>query len=798
MIRQPRMQIPYRILLVEDNFDHSQIAKKFIEEDPHYEVMIVSTAAECRRVIHQQNIHLILLDYNLPDQDGLSVLRQFQAENLNIPVILITGKGAEEIAVQAMKSGAYDYITKSADAYKTLLQTIQRALEKHYLREQQEIMQKELLRRNVELAALNHFAVIVNQSLTLDELFHQIKEKINTLLNARWSCIFLISGKSNQYVLRFQWGLKNLMDACEINLPGITPRFLQNLPGDEIPGKFLIEMGPGLQTCLKTTSEPIQGIRLVTKKKALGILLVGRKQFQPSEQTTIAAIANQLAVGIEKAALFEEIQQLKEFNENIVNGMQEGVLIQSEQGRILFVNPKMEKMLDCPADDLVGMPLDAFFAPEHLEQVHLQRQNVLAGNFAQYETRLQNRQGSSIPVMVNARLFGVNHLQTILAIYTDISELKKMEQKLIQTEKLSAMGLFISGIAHELNNPLSGVIGFSEMVQSRNKNKSIQNDLTIIHKEAIRCQNIVNQLLTFARNHRPQAKLLQINECIEHVLLVTENQIRSEQIQLVKRLDPNLPLTYFDESQLHQVLNNIISNARHAILQKTGPGEIRITTSFHHESLVIEIHDTGIGIPEENLSRIFDPFFTTKEVNKGTGLGLSICYGIIREHKGELRVASKVGEGSTFIVEIPHVTAHAGETEAALENPQKWRARRGRINRVLVVDDEEVIVSLLSRVLAADGFIVDNADNGFSALNQVKQQKYDIIISDIRMPKLDGKGFYESIRDYDQELARRIIFTTGETVNEDLRPFFEMLKNPILHKPFTIDQIRQSISNLVH
>lgn len=797
MRRQPRMQTPYKILLVEDNFDHSQIAKKFIEEDPHFEVLIVSTAAECRRVIHQQNIHLILLDFNLPDQDGLTVLRQFQAENLNIPVILITGKGAEEIAVQAMKSGAYDYITKTADAYKTLLQTIQRALEKHYLREQQEIMQKELLRRNVELAALNHFAVIVNQSLTLDELFHQIKEKINTLLNARWSCIFLLSEKSNQFVLRFHWGFKNLIQNSAIHLPGISPRFLQNLSGDEIPAEFLSVLNPVLQTSLKTASEPIQGIRLVTKKKALGILLVGRKPFQPSEQTTIAAIANQLAVGIEKAALFEEIQQLKEFNENIVNGMQEGVLIQSEAGQILFVNPKMEKMLDCPADDLVGMPVDPFFAPEQLERVHQQRQNVLAGNFAQYETRLQNREGRSIPVMVNARLFGVNHVQTILAIYTDISELKKMEQKLIQTEKLSAMGLFISGIAHELNNPLAGVIGFSELVTARNRNKSIQNDLTIIHQEAIRCQNIVNQLLTFARNHRPQVKLLQINECIDHVLRVTENQTRSEQIHLVKVLDPNLPLTFFDESQLHQVLNNIISNARHAILQKSEPGEIRIVTSFHHETTFIEIHDTGIGIPEENLSRIFDPFFTTKEVNKGTGLGLSICYGIIREHKGELRVASKVGEGTSFIIEIPHLATTVGEVEPEIAHPQKCQIQRGQINRVLVVDDEEVIVNLLSRILAEDGFIVDNANNGVSALDQVKQQKYDIIISDIRMPKLDGKGFYESIRDLDQDLARRIIFTTGETVNEELRPFFEMLKNPILHKPFTIDQIRQSISNLV-
>jgi two-component system NtrC family sensor kinase len=797
VMRQPKVQVPYKILLVEDNSDHSQIAKKFIEEDSHFDVKVVKTAEECRRTINREKINLILLDFNLPDQNGLTVLRQLREENRKIPVILITGKGDEEIAVQAMKLGAYDYITKSANVYKTLLQTIQRALEQHQLREQQEIMQKELLSRNVELAALNHFAVIVNQSLTLDELFHQIEEKINTLLNARWSCIFLATAKSGELTLRFQWGLKNLAEKCEITLPGLTPQILLNLPGGEISENILKKLTPTLQHCLNTPPEAFQGIRLIAKNKVLGILFVGRKRFDQTEQTKIEAIRNQLAVGIEKALLFEEIRHLKEFNENIVHGMQEGVLIQSEQGRVIFVNPKMEKMLDYPTNEILDSPVDSFFAPEHLDAIREQEKNILNGQFVQYETQLKNRTGLSVPVMVSARLFGVNKMQTILAIYSDITELKKMEQKLIQTEKLSAMGQFISGIAHELNNPLSGVLGFSEMVKSRNQDKSIQNDLIIIHKEAIRCQNIVNQLLTFARSHRPLSRLLQINQCIEHMIVVTESQIRLEPIKIIKNLDPNLPQTYFDEYQLHQVLNNIISNARHAILQQETAGEIRISTSFRDEMIFIEIQDTGIGIPDENISRIFDPFFTTKEVNKGTGLGLSICYGIIREHHGELRVSSTVGVGSTFTLVIPHVTIGEAQPEKIKSDPQLRHARPGQNNRILVVDDEEVIVSLLSRVLSEDGFIVDNADNGFTALKQVQQQAYDLIISDIRMPKLDGKGFYESIRQFDNELAQRIIFTTGATVNEELKPFFEMLKNPILHKPFTIDQIRNTISNLI-
>jgi two-component system NtrC family sensor kinase len=236
----------------------------------------------------------------------------------------------------------------------------------------------------------------------------------------------------------------------------------------------------------------------------------------------------------------------------------------------------------------------------------------------------------------------------------DITEQKRLREQLVQSEKMAAVGQLVSGVAHELNNPLAGVMGYAQLLLMQNDlNDKTQNYLNKISKEADRAKNIVNNLLTFARKHKPEKKYLDINTVLEQTIVLRAYDLKVSSIQVHKDFDAQLPKTMADFYQLQQVFLNIFNNAQQAILESKGKGEIKITSQKLGEMIQIAFEDNGPGIPEENLNKIFEPFFTTKEVGRGTGLGLSISYGIIQQHSGKIYARSTLGQGATFIIELP-------------------------------------------------------------------------------------------------------------------------------------------------
>jgi PAS domain S-box-containing protein len=238
-------------------------------------------------------------------------------------------------------------------------------------------------------------------------------------------------------------------------------------------------------------------------------------------------------------------------------------------------------------------------------------------------------------------------------IVKDITGFKLMEQQLMMTDRLASIGELVAGIAHELNNPLTGVIGFSQLLMERGVSEDIKEDLTTISIEAQRAARIVNNLLTFARKHSPVKQSCQINSIIEDVLRLRAYEEKVHNITVIPKLITNLPEIMADYFQLQQVFLNIVINAEYFMAEARGCGTLTISTELFVKYIRISITDDGPGIPQDNLSRIFNPFFTTKEVGKGTGLGLSICHGIVSEHGGRISVRSEPGAGTTFIVELP-------------------------------------------------------------------------------------------------------------------------------------------------
>src|SRR5258708_26929903 len=234
-----------------------------------------------------------------------------------------------------------------------------------------------------------------------------------------------------------------------------------------------------------------------------------------------------------------------------------------------------------------------------------------------------------------------------------VETLKSTQNQLIQSEKLSGIGEFVAGVAHELNNPLTSVMGFAELLQQMDMPEQSRRYLDVIFKSAKRCQKIVQSLLSFARRHAPERKVLCVNEIVESAVEILQYQMRTTNIEVSTRLDRALPLTDIDPHQMQQVFLNIINNARQAMEGQQAKGLLRITTESADGCVRINFQDNGPGIPPENLKKIFNPFFTTKEVGKGTGLGLSLCYGIVSEHGGTITPQSAPGEGATFVIELP-------------------------------------------------------------------------------------------------------------------------------------------------
>jgi signal transduction histidine kinase len=376
-----------------------------------------------------------------------------------------------------------------------------------------------------------------------------------------------------------------------------------------------------------------------------------------------------------------------------------------------------------------------------------------------------------------------------------VETLKTTQGQLIQSEKLSAVGEFVAGVAHELNNPLAAVMGFSEMLKDADVGEQHRRHLDMIFKSAERCKKIVQSLLSFARRQAPERKPVTVNKLIEDVLEMVAYPLRTSNVKVITHFSQKLPLVLADGHQVQQVVLNMINNARQAIEAHQDSGSITITTSENAGTVRIAIQDSGPGISPENLKRIFDPFFTTKDVGQGTGLGLSLCYGIIHEHGGNIIPSSKPGEGATFTIELPAAdeSTWSGITSTATSSAPKSDLCEGAGKTILVVDDEESLLHMMKEELKRHSYEVKTATNGETALRKMGEQKFDLIVCDIKMPGLNGRQVYERLRAESPETCRRMVFITGDIIGSPLRDFLETEKRPIIAKPFSLGELRQTI-----
>jgi PAS domain S-box-containing protein len=373
----------------------------------------------------------------------------------------------------------------------------------------------------------------------------------------------------------------------------------------------------------------------------------------------------------------------------------------------------------------------------------------------------------------------------------------QLRDKAEMSSHLAAVGEMAAGIAHEINNPLTGVIGFSELLSERQDlSADVKDQLKIIADGGNRVKDIVKRMLTFARQIKPIRTSANIHELIDSTLEIRSYVLKTANIEVVKYYDPDLPWVTVDPGQMQQVFLNLIVNAEYAMKKAHGKGTLVITTGKKDGHICISFKDDGIGMSQEIKDKIFHPFFTTKQVNEGTGLGLGLSRSIVLEHGGTIEVESEIGQGADFIIKLP-ITQLAEEAvqKPTLDNhisPENFKPYR-----ILVVDDEEGIRKLVSTILAQNGHIVDATGEAKEALAKLENTHYDAVIMDIRMPGMSGMELYAKIKEKHPELTGRFLFITGDTSDATTRDFLEQNKLPYITKPFDRETLLKKVSGFL-
>jgi CheY-like chemotaxis protein len=362
---------------------------------------------------------------------------------------------------------------------------------------------------------------------------------------------------------------------------------------------------------------------------------------------------------------------------------------------------------------------------------------------------------------------------------------------------MAALGQTISGVAHELNNPLATILSWAERLSQRSPiDEPVRRGLDIILAESDRAARIVRNLLTFARKRQTTRAMVDVNQVVRETMALRSYEQRVTNIRVIDALAAGLPQVFADGHQVQQVLLNLVINAEQAMLSANGRGTLVVRTwhDAEQECVILEINDDGPGIPDDVQPKIFDPFFTTKEVGKGTGLGLTVAYAIVQEHGGRIRLESCPNGGASFYVELP-VTGAKLPPLPPVRRHEPVAAVVGA--SVLVVEDEAALAAAVIDALQDAGYLVERAADGEEALEQVKAHAFDLIVCDLKMPRLDGKALFRRLTEAAPDLAKHVIFVTGDVAGTDAENFLTESGCRWLAKPFRLGDLLRTMKEVL-
>jgi two-component system NtrC family sensor kinase len=472
---------------------------------------------------------------------------------------------------------------------------------------------------------------------------------------------------------------------------------------------------------------------------------------------------------------------------NLFEAASDAIMTFDALGRFTTVNGAAEQISGYTHEELIGRFFGPLLAIEALPRALIEFRRALSGAAGQFETTMLHKSGERRHLTVNYAC--PQRSREVICMIRDATAEKQLQQQLIQAEKMAAIGQLVSGVAHELNNPLASISAFAQLLLADDALAGEhRHSAEVVRAEAKRAARIVHNLLTFARQHKAEKVPADINQVVTDTLELRVYELNVRGIQLSQELDDaDPPVTMVDIHQLQQVLLNLITNAEQAMSEvPERRHRLTIRTRTEADIVRLEVEDTGPGIPDAAMHQLFVPFFTTKATGKGTGLGLSISLGIVSEHGGRIW-AENVAGGARFCVELPRVSCDARPTLSMVQSAVV--PRRDSL-RILVADDEEALRTALDRFLSARGHSVVSVGSGSEAIWRAEgEEEFDAVLLDLRMPDVSGQQVFERWSQSTPRLSERVVFITGDIVSPDLQSFLKCTGRPFLAKPFEFQDV---------
>ncbi len=474
------------------------------------------------------------------------------------------------------------------------------------------------------------------------------------------------------------------------------------------------------------------------------------------------------------------------------------LVLDTRDGAIRYTNPAAVNLLGLPENAPIEAGIGAFLVdPTDFDTLV---RGGIRSPFDHHDTRLRRADGSEVPVTLSGRALEYDDAPCVVVGALDLTEkqaaqveIERQREIIYHREKLGALGSLLAGVAHELNNPLSIVVAQATLLEEMTTDPRTATRGARIKAAAERCARIVKTFLAMARQRPPMRGAVDINLSVEAALELLGYGLRSAGVEVHRNLAPTLPTIWADPDQISQVLTNLIVNAQQAMAEWSGPRRLTVATSFDagRAQVILTVADSGPGVPPVIRSRIFEPFFTTKPVGIGTGIGLSVCHSVVTSHGGTIEVRDAPGGGAEFVVRLPLGAEEQPPTNAGQAQPAPVNG-----GRVLIIDDEPEVAQTLADILVTEHYRIDVANTGLAALERLKADDYVAILSDIRMPEMDGMEFYHRLNVLKPAMARRLIFVTGDALNQSVLEFLDYTGCPRIEKPFVPAEVRQMAATM--
>jgi len=674
-----------------------------------------------------------------------------------------------------------------------LLQTLAR--QRRLLRRQErerEVLALQLERRINELFSLQELSYVLAESLQLERIVRQVVRYALRFLRADGAALLLIHEDERGLRITAAEGTLAPLDGQVVDedersilLQAIRH---ERIEAGERSGETRVHLAGELYGD-SGAAAPLRAHGLT-----MGALLVADRRggpFSTEDLWLLSTITTQVAVVIANSRLFEMIRQAKEEWETTFDALAEGIAVVDGRGCFRRTNHALARIVDVPAPALIGQPF---------------WETVVGTGEASDPIRTAIREGRRHPPVVlqssaldrtlrlaAAPLRDPGPGEEMVVLVEDVTEQQALERQLIQSEKLAAVGQLVSGIAHELNNPLTSIAGLSELLLERTPASAPDREhLRVVHEQAGRAGRIVQNLLTFARKGTPQAAPCDLREVVDSTVMLIAHELRIRGVSLEQETDPR-PLTVLgDRYELQQVLLNLLTNAVQAVntLPAGQPRLIRIWSGREDGRVILRVRDNGPGVPPDLAPQLFAPFFTTKEPGQGTGLGLSISYGIVASHGGQLRYAPVASGGSEFTVELPW---HQGGRIEPAEPRSEGSAARGRI---LVVGDDALVARTIAALFGPRGYEVEGVPGGEGALQKILEGRWSLIVADPRAATGSAVPVAEAALGALPALLPRLLITPDRSDHGEAERW-RARGAAIAEKPFQFRDLQEAASRIL-